>query len=317
MPVETLNETNENLIQKKLMELKDQIDNKPWQVKFLRESSDKKYNIYSYTLVQWGTKWWIKKKYTEQIWAWVEWTQFTNANWKELTKDKFNAWEVVYLRVPKNKESNNQAEIKKTPWKVEYLWNKKDKQNRNWKWYSYTFAQWWTVNWAMDKWYDQIWWKIGSRRLKYCDKDWNKLKKERFWKWETIYIKVPNTDIIDPTPEMTSNDIMNISKDVLNKLMYDDSYIHHCDKMWTYYIINGKKIYSDWWPTQNINNYVIKNKTFIDFEWWEWWSTTSVSLIKKVWTNYIWVRYDGYDIYRWNFVLSEDKYRRSVFAPDL
>lgn len=85
-----------------LMELKNEIgEPKPWKVTYLRESTDKKYDIYSYKLIHWWNKWWIKNKYISQIWPWVQWTQFTDAQWHEITKDKFDAWEVVYLRVPK------------------------------------------------------------------------------------------------------------------------------------------------------------------------------------------------------------------------
>jgi hypothetical protein len=51
MSVEALNNQNEDLLQESLHELKNQID-KPLQVKYLRESKDGKYKIYSYKLVQ-------------------------------------------------------------------------------------------------------------------------------------------------------------------------------------------------------------------------------------------------------------------------
>lgn len=254
MSVETLNETNERLIQKELMELKNQIDNKPWQVKFLRESSDKKYNIYSYTLVQGGTKWWIKKKYTEQIWAWVEWTQFTDANWKELTKDKFNAWEVVYLRVPKNKENINK------PWEFTFVKKMKDKQNRNWKIYKYTLAYWWTDRWVTEQFNKKVSNVSFSDQLaagrNFCDENWNITEKGsnadnlRFDKWETIYIRVPDRDVVDNIPEMTMDDIYKITDTELNKIFetYENdrrSPYQHADKKWDYIMVNGKKLYAE------------------------------------------------------------------------
>ncbi len=117
MTVETLNNSNEDLIsfQEDLANLKNEID-KPWEVKYLKESKDWKYKIYRYMLVKWGTKWWIKKKYIEQIWPWVEWTQFTDKHWKEIEKNNFEKWEVVYLRVPKNEKKENQNDnIDSTP----------------------------------------------------------------------------------------------------------------------------------------------------------------------------------------------------------
>ena len=104
MSVEALNNQNEDLLQESLHELKNQID-KPWQVKYLRESKDGKYKIYSYKLVQWWNRGGIKNKYEQQIWKWIEWTQFSDELWNIIDKTTFKAWEIVYLRVPKAKES--------------------------------------------------------------------------------------------------------------------------------------------------------------------------------------------------------------------
>ena len=77
----------------------------PWKVIYLRESNDGNYSIYKYILASesWGNKWWIRKKFESQIGAWVEWTQFTDANGNELEQDWFKKWETVYLRVPEQK----------------------------------------------------------------------------------------------------------------------------------------------------------------------------------------------------------------------
>lgn len=104
MSVETLNNSNEDLLEESLHELRNQID-KPWQVKYLRESNDGKYKIYSYKLIQWWNKGWIKNKYEQQIWKWKEWTQFSDEFWNIINKTTFKAWEIIYLRVPKNKEN--------------------------------------------------------------------------------------------------------------------------------------------------------------------------------------------------------------------
>lgn len=96
--------------------------NKPWKVNYLRETKD--YKIYSYTVDTWGTKKWIKGKYINQVWPWNEKTQFTDAKWDPIKKDYFNAWEVVYLRVPKKKDVET---IDSTP-----EMSKKEIDNLNW-----------------------------------------------------------------------------------------------------------------------------------------------------------------------------------------
>ena len=103
MSIEAINELNENL--KAVTKLKKEVEqkDKPWVVNYIGESRDKNFNIYRYKVATWGTKWWIKNRYINQIWSWVEWTQFSDVNWYPLNKNWFKAWEVVYLRVPKKK----------------------------------------------------------------------------------------------------------------------------------------------------------------------------------------------------------------------
>ncbi len=89
----------------------------PWKMKYIRESNDKKYDIYTYKLTLWWNKWGIKSKFESQIWKWKEWTKLTSENWTELTKNSFEKWEVVYLRVPKTekkteKSNETQKELK-------------------------------------------------------------------------------------------------------------------------------------------------------------------------------------------------------------
>ena len=47
----------------------------PWKMKYIRESNDKKYDIYTYKLTLWWNKWGIKSKFESQIWKWKEWTR--------------------------------------------------------------------------------------------------------------------------------------------------------------------------------------------------------------------------------------------------
>ncbi len=297
MSVETLNNSNEDL--RDLVDLKEQVD-KPWQVKYIHESKDKKYDIYVYILAQWWTKWWIKNKYINQIWPRIEWTQFTDVNWNEIKKDKFDAWEKVFLRVPKKKETINQKEKKNIPWKVEYIWNKKDKQNRNWKFYSYTFTQWGNIWWAMNKFDSQLW--KNTRYERYCDMNWNKLKKEWFNKWETIYYKEPNTDIIDPTPEITIEEVMNLSNEKIMDLWLRSYYceltkINHEDKNWNYSILNGKKVYLYFDPKKCKNGRVY---FFVEAHETAG-NVYSISIFKKEWNKFRWIYYDLWGrVYRWN-----------------
>ena len=155
-----------------------------------------------------------------------------------------------------------QKESKRIPWKFEYIKSTKDSQNRNRKLYSYTFLQWWTIWWVADKRKDQMWWYLSERIYTICDKNWNEIKRNRFSRWETIFIKVSNTDIIDPTPEMSlteinklsNNEIIWIFKQMDNfidlRLYHDINWIIdktnaniHEDKKWTFIKIKNKKLY--------------------------------------------------------------------------
>ncbi len=283
----------EKTIEKSLSTLKSEID-KPWQVKYLKESKDKKYNIYGYKLVQWGTKWWIKNQYIKQIWTRIEWTKFTDANGNEIKKDKFIAWEIVFLRVPKKEKNESQ----KTPWKFEYVRNTKDKDNRNWKVYRYTFSEWGTLWWVSNKRDAKMWISLAEvQPYKFCDANWNELKKKRFNKWETVYIKIANADIIDPTPEMSKEEIMKISDNdliELNNYYHNNRYkIWHKDKLWHFIKLNNKKLYLEYSNPQH-------NWSYIYLGWWD--GLRTISIYRKTWNKYQWIYYDtdsSTNVYRW------------------
>lgn len=94
----------------------------PWKIQYVWESNDKKYKIYAYKAPLLWNKRWIKDKYIKQIWPRVEWTQITDVNWNEIKKNTFKAWEIVYLRVPKEY-------IDPTPeMKLEEIMNLKDEE---------------------------------------------------------------------------------------------------------------------------------------------------------------------------------------------
>lgn len=99
----TLDSTKEilNDLTNETKELKEELVGKPWEVTYLHESQDGKYKIYSYTVKTWGNLWWIKNQYEKQIWPWVEWTHFTDAKWRPESQIKYNAWDIVFIKVPK------------------------------------------------------------------------------------------------------------------------------------------------------------------------------------------------------------------------
>lgn len=112
----------------------------PWKMKYVRESNDKKFDVYVYKLSVWGNKLWIRNKFEKQIWKWKEWTKITSENWTELTKNAFKEWEVVYLKVPKAVKNNetqkelpemDYEDLKKLPdEKIKELFNLIKDENR-------------------------------------------------------------------------------------------------------------------------------------------------------------------------------------------
>lgn len=305
---------------KALSKLKSQVD-QPWKIMYLRESTDQKYKIYGYKLALWGTKWWIKDKFIAQFWHWVEWTQFVDANWKELKADRFNKWEIVYLRVPKKniskqkdvnkREVKNQNETKNVPWKFSFIKNMKDNQNRNWKIYSYTLLSWWNDRWIEDKFQNQFWaykqYLLPGRN--FCDKNWNNINKRNFSKWETVYIKVPNRDIVDNVPQMTISDIKKLSDDKVKNIFNNYkkfewwdaspsrwSLYEHADKNWRYLLINGKKLY---YYTKN--KYINKQPCYFVDECEG--VVDSIVMWQYDWKNFDCVQCDFRGVRRWTNVL--------------
>ena len=199
--------------------------------------------------------------------------------------------------------TKEQKEAKKTPWNFEYIENKKDKQNRNRKFYRYTLMQRGTSLWIINKRKEKMW-KDNITLDNFCDINWNKIKKELFNTWEQVYIKIPNTDIIDPTPEMSSNEIWNISKNNLNKIFSNiDTFINHEDKNWKYIVINNRKLYYTLWKALN------DNRTYIYIDEAE----MCISIWKKSWDKINWVYLQQGDntYYKWNL-----KYNNWTLMPE-
>jgi len=174
MSVETLNNPNEDLFQENLYELKNQID-KPWQVKYLRESNDGKYKIYSYKLVQWWNRGGIKNKYEQQIWKWIEWTQFSDEFWNIIDKTTFKAWEIIYLRVPKNKENydnlkemSSEEVMKLSNKDIEELYNHFQRKKRSSRFSLGTDEKWWFLR-IDNK-------KLYHKEYQICDPESDELK---------------------------------------------------------------------------------------------------------------------------------------------
>ena len=270
-----------NSSREKLSQLESDVA-KPWKVVYLRETADKKYKIYRYKLVAWWTKWWIKDKYVSQIWPWVEWTQFVDSVWNVLNKDRFWAWEIVYIKVPKekkvdNKQANNkkannkevkdQKESKNSSWEFLHLNDYVDGSNRGWRIFSYKFYSWWTYDSVASKYIEKMYSSTDLPDMyllpgrNFCDKNWktlsaSEIKWKKFTKWDIVYIKVPNTHVVDKVPSISYNEIMNLSlRDLANILNsykqftgsdispHKWSLIEHADWAWKYIMINWKKLY--------------------------------------------------------------------------
>ena len=151
----------------------------------------------------------------------------------------------------------------------------------------------------------------------FCDKNGNRIWKEKFAKWETIYYKEPNTDIIDPTPEMTMNEIMRISDNDIKQILdhYTSGrklYVEHIDKKWDYVIINGKKLYHyppNFIVSKNTRIWVSENTPYINVEEHEWPGNVYwFAIAMKKWNKLNWI-YCDYDwkIYRWELRIDEFK----------
>ena len=174
-----LSSSIENYISNNLFELKKELD-QPGKVKYLRESSDWNYSIYSYKLAYGWTKWWIKNKFIEQVWPWVDGTQFSDANWRELSKDRFNVWEIVYLRVPKQNTQKENHERINTSEKPKWL------ELDHWT-YIYTVQRWDTESWIKQK-------LSNYKPLSYLKNVWSGIDWYNFSsipdKWLVVWLKI-------------------------------------------------------------------------------------------------------------------------------
>ena len=91
---------------------------------------------------------------------------------------------------------------------------------------------------------------------------------------------------VDPTPEMSINEIMKLSK---NDIIFDVDK-HYSDKYWKFTVIKGKKVYISLWNKNRTNKLINDGKPVINVEWspiTEWYAYFTIW--KKVWNVIKWV----------------------------
>ena len=208
------------------------------------------------------------------------------------------------------------------PWEFKLIKRMKDKEKRNWKMYSYTLESWGNYRWIdskyMEKTNDFVHLLPGRN---FCDISWNIISKREFSKWETVYIKVPDTDVFDEVPKMTLEDIKNLS-DTDIRMLYDSyqefsgsdaeahrgSMYEHADQGWKYVMFKGKKIYIQYFfldHTRLINKepcfLVSEGEGCVDY----------IAIWRYDWKIFDWVDCD-YDksIRRWNIELHDSWYKK-------
>ena len=164
------------------------------------------------------------------------------------------------------KQANAMSFEEKEPWEFNFLKKITDQQNRNWKVYSYTLLNWWNDRWIENVYQDKMWqydqFLLPGRN--FCDQYGNIVSEagnewwvyQNYRKWETVYIRVPDREVVDNVPEMTIDEIKKLSDDDVRKVFAsyeqfagsDDSanrwsIYEHADKNWDYVMFNGKKVY--------------------------------------------------------------------------
>ena len=103
--------------------LQNQIKEEPWKFYYKRESSDKKYSVYSYTIRLRGTPIDIKRKAKEQLnLNSIDGVLVVNRWWHEYDSSAhFQQWDKIYIKVPKIESVNDKTESMKCKW-WEYFW---------------------------------------------------------------------------------------------------------------------------------------------------------------------------------------------------
>lgn len=146
----------------------------PWIVQYLKK--DDRYTFYSYRLINWWTRWWIREKYEAQIWKRKDGTEFVDENWEEIKKDRFERWELVYLKTPRY-----------IPW---VIYDLGDDAKWKWKLYCYQFSKkWWTRRSIRDRYEAQI--CKRKEDIEFVDKNWEEIKNDRFDGCDVVYFVVP------------------------------------------------------------------------------------------------------------------------------
>ena len=101
-----------------------------WKVEYLNESKDKKYKIYSYIIETWWFPAWVKAQAVKQLnLEMSNWIEITDKNWVIYDNlKKFEKWEKVYIRVPKDAKVKEETKVNTQETKVDTQETKVDTQ---------------------------------------------------------------------------------------------------------------------------------------------------------------------------------------------
>ncbi len=293
--IDIIESTQEDLLQLKSQVEKPQNNKKNFE--YLNKSKNKDYDVYRYKLYTPGIKLskqavikYLEDEMCKQFWWYPEWCQFTDANWKEITKNWFENWDYVYLRIPQFRV------VKKFS----------DKEKRNWKVCGYRLK-----GWEDYEELEGIYHNMSEEEYTYllpgrnfCDKDWKPIKNPELKKWNMVYIKIPNMDVEDNVPEMTMADIDNLSENQVKDIF--DSYqelsgsdaipnkwskYEHADKKGKYIMIKGKKLYIQYPFSKNPR--LLSGQPRILVEVMEW-NVGQILIWQYDWKKFHWVEY-GFD----------------------
>ena len=157
----------------------------------------------------------------------------------------------------------------------------------------------------------------------FCDKNGNLITEgydeydwyQRFEEWETVYLRVPDREMVDNVPEMTMDDIINLPDDEIRRIFesYEQfwgsdsrgnwwSIYEHADKNWDYIMINGKKLYIQY---SYGDHSVLDNRRPCFMPDFHEWGIMNIAMWKCDWEDFYWVvgYYDS--ISRWAMKMKE------------
>lgn len=210
------------------------------------------------------------------------------------------------------KEVEAMNPVESLPWEFKLIKKMKDEEKRNWKIYSYTLKSWGSYRQIQAEYVEKLNDPISfSPERNFCDISWNNIPKREFSKWETIYIKVPDTDVFDEVPKMTLEDITNLS-DVDIRKMYNSytsfdelSIYEHADKGWDYVMFNGKKVYIEYYYANHTRLLAGEPCFLPDFH------NGNMTIWEYDWKNFNWVYCDDKgSVKRWIIEIDDGWYKK-------